>query len=51
MRKAIGFVIILIAIAHFMSEPFSSFKRATSETFNVVTAAAELSQMQLHELR
>lgn len=50
MRKALGFVIVLIAIAHIMAEPFNAFKRAATETFDTVSIAAALSQDQLIDL-
>lgn len=51
MIRAIGFVIVLLAIAHIMAEPFDAFQRAVTQTFNVVSLAAVVSQDRLNEFR
>jgi hypothetical protein len=49
MRKAIGFVIVLLSIAHILSQPFNAFQTAATETFNTVSLAALITQQTLIE--
>lgn len=51
MLRAIGFVIVLYAIAHMMAEPFRAFEDAATATFQTVEVAARVSQEQIIDLR
>lgn len=50
MFKALGFVIILIALSHITHEAFSAFEDALTETFHTVELAATLSQHRIADL-
>ncbi len=47
MRKAIGFVIVLYALSHFMSESFSALNRAASQSFKTIETAALVAEERL----
>lgn len=44
MMRAIGFVIVLYALSHMMSESFHSFENAVTATFETVQVAATISK-------
>jgi hypothetical protein len=49
MRSAIGFLIVLWGLGHFMSGAFNSLNAAASETFKLVEVVAKDSQTRLLE--
>jgi len=49
MFKAIGTVIVLIALSNFFSSSFSALDGAATQVFNTLETAAAVSQSQLEE--
>ena len=47
MRKAIGFVIILWALSHFLGQSFSALNSAAAQGFNTLETAAEVAEQRL----
>jgi hypothetical protein len=49
MMRAIGFVIVLYAVAHLLSDAFTAFENAAVATFETVQIAAVISKHHLLE--
>jgi len=47
MRKAIGFVIVLWALSHFLSQTFTAMNSAAAQSFKTLEAAAILAEENL----
>jgi hypothetical protein len=49
MRKAIGFVIILWALSHFLNQTFVALNSAAAQSFKTIETAAVVAQERLIE--
>ncbi len=49
MRSAIGFLIVLWGVSHFLTASLESFNSAASETFKLVEVVAKDSQVRVLE--
>jgi hypothetical protein len=47
MRKAIGFVIVLWAVSHFLSNSFSALNSAAAQSFRTIETAARVAEIKL----
>jgi hypothetical protein len=49
MRSAIGFVIVLWGLSHFLSQTFSAFNAAAAQSFNTLETAALKAEILLEQ--
>ena len=47
MRKAIGIVIVLYALSHFLSESFNALDQAAAQSFKTIETAAIVAEERL----
>lgn len=47
MRKAVGFVIILWALSHFLNQTFTALNSAAAQSFKTIETAARVAEIQL----
>ena len=50
MRKAIGFVIVLWALSHFLNQTFTALNLAVAQSFKTIETAAKVSEKRLIEM-
>jgi hypothetical protein len=50
MRKAIGIVIVLYALSHFLSESFSALDHAAAQSFKTIESAAQVAEEHITQL-
>ena len=51
MFRAIGFLIILWGVSLYFGDSLKAFDRAATETFKTIELSAQVSQMQLENIR
>ncbi len=49
MRKAIGFLIILWGLSHFLNQTFVSLDKAAAQSFKTIETAARVSEVKLNK--
>jgi hypothetical protein len=50
MRKAIGFVIVLWALSHFLNQTFTALNSAAAQSFKTIETAARVAEIQLIQI-